>query len=317
MKRGTEEHPKTADLADRLGLSKWEVVGLLEALWIFTAKYAPRGDVGKWSAKRIAVWLEWTRTEPERLLEALIEAGYLNRDSGPAVLVVHDWPDHADDAVHMALARARLCFADGRTPKLGRLPREERASAEQWYGSHQQPAEAGESPTVRTEHTRSEHAVHTPCRSPVRSGPISDKTLSRAVARSPAAPAAWALEAAEALKVSVQRRCPGAPVPESLVTWAKDLERIKATAEAVQEAVRWYVAKARDGDHYLPECRCGRAFREKYDKVLAARKRGGVTSTTEASGKPRRYFEAAPRIGGIENPGKAIGNLLRDAGVAR
>lgn len=315
MKRGTEEHPKTADLADRLDLSKWEVVGLLESLWIFAAKYAPRGDVGKWSAKRIATWLEWTRTEPERLLEALIEAGYLDRGSGPAVLVVHDWPDHADDAVHMALARARLCFADGRTPKLGRLPREERASAEQWYRSHQHPAEAGESPSVSTESTRRAHAVTTACRSPVR--PILKKELSRAAARSPAAPAAWAVEAAESLRESVRRRWPGAPVPESLVTWAKDLERIKATAEIVQEALRWYVAAARDGDRYLPECRSGRAFREKFDRVLAARQRSGGIADTKATARPRRYWQPQPKEGGPENVVAAMREAKAALRVAR
>jgi len=131
----------------------------------------------------------------------------------------------------------------------------------------------------------------------------------------PAAPACWALEAAETLKQSVARRWPGAPMPGSLVGWARELERIKAAKHEVEAALLWYASKARDATPYLPECRSGRSFREKYDKVLAARKRGGVTSTSEASGKPRRYFEATPRVGGIENPGAAIGNLLRDAGV--
>lgn len=129
----------------------------------------------------------------------------------------------------------------------------------------------------------------------------------------PAAPAEWALKAAESLRESVRRRCPGAPVPESLVAWARELERVNASRADVEAALDWYASKARDAQPYLPECRSGRSFREKYDKVLAARKRGGVTGSTEASGKPRRYFEAQPRVGGIENPGAAIGNLLRDA----
>jgi len=139
----------------------------------------------------------------------------------------------------------------------------------------------------------------------------------RATARSPAAPAAWAMEGAEGLRESVRRRWPGAPVPGSLTAWARDLERIKAGAELVQEALRWYIAPDRDGDRYLPECRSGRAFREKYDKVLAARKRVSGAREEPASRKPRRYYTAPPRTGGIENFGSAIGNLLRDAGVER
>lgn len=141
---------------------------------------------------------------------------------------------------------------------------------------------------------------------------VKNQTLSRAAARSPAAPAAWALEAAESLRESVRRRCRGAPVPESLITWARDLERIRAPTGAVQETMRWYVAEARDGDRYLPECRSGRAFREKYDKVLAARRRNDGSSATKASAAPRRYWKPQPREGGPENVVAAI----RDAKAA-
>jgi hypothetical protein len=147
----------------------------------------------------------------------------------------------------------------------------------------------------------------------------------RAAARSPAgrsaaAPAEWALEAAGSLRQSVERRCRGAPLPESLVSWARELERIRAPTEAVQEALRWYVAEARDGDRYLPECRSGRAFRAKYDQVLAARRRERLPEgPTKPGPKGAAYqpFKAAPREGGIANVGGAIKNLLRDAAEGR
>jgi hypothetical protein len=43
-----------------------------------------------------------------------------------ARLVVHDWHEHADEGVHMSLARAGKLFADGQMPKTGKLPKEER-----------------------------------------------------------------------------------------------------------------------------------------------------------------------------------------------
>ena len=49
MKRGTPDHPKVAKLASMIGLPiPWALpytVGLLEMLWHFTAKFAPRGDI--------------------------------------------------------------------------------------------------------------------------------------------------------------------------------------------------------------------------------------------------------------------------------
>ena len=54
MKRGTPDHPKTLELADRLGLERWGAVGLLECLWHFAAHYAKRGDVGRFSDEAIA-----------------------------------------------------------------------------------------------------------------------------------------------------------------------------------------------------------------------------------------------------------------------
>lgn len=106
----------------------------------------------------------------------------------------------------------------------------------------------------------------------------------RAVARSPAPPAAWAMEAAEALRASVRRRWPGAPVPEALIAWARELERIRAEPDAVQAALRWYVDPARDGDRYVPECRSGRTFREKFDRLVAAKQRAAMPADSCARG---------------------------------
>ena len=98
MKRGGPDHPKTRELAIVLNLKRWEVTGLLEALWHFTAAYAKRGDIGRWTDQQIAAALEWDRTSPEELIDALVRCKFLDQCKTHR-LVVHDWQTHADQTV--------------------------------------------------------------------------------------------------------------------------------------------------------------------------------------------------------------------------
>lgn len=108
MKRGTPDHPKVSVLMQVLVCERATAVGLLELLWHFTARYAPRGDIGRWTDDRIAAWLGWTG-EPSAIVSALIHSGWL--DVHPSFrLVVHDWHDHADDTTRKHLKRHRLTF---------------------------------------------------------------------------------------------------------------------------------------------------------------------------------------------------------------
>ena len=79
-------------------------IGYLEMLWHFTARYAPRGDIGRYPDKRIAAALDWVYHDPAKLVQGLVSARWV--DGCPvARLVVHDWPDHADEAVRKRLKR--------------------------------------------------------------------------------------------------------------------------------------------------------------------------------------------------------------------
>lgn len=98
MKRGTPEHPKTARLARLLARPKYQVVGVLESVWHFTQRYAPRGDVGKWSDEEIAASIQW-EADPGELIDALVESGFLKRCDEHFRIYVHDWPEHADQTV--------------------------------------------------------------------------------------------------------------------------------------------------------------------------------------------------------------------------
>src|ERR1039458_5369832 len=104
MKRGGPRHPKTCDLAERLGIRRAHAVGHLELLFHFAAEFAPEGDVGRFSDKRIAAALDWGGA-PGKLVSALVDSGWL--DPHPtARLVVHDWGEHADHATLQKLSRA-------------------------------------------------------------------------------------------------------------------------------------------------------------------------------------------------------------------
>lgn len=97
MKRQAHSSPKLAALTARLGLRKYQAVGLLEALWHFTATQAQRGDIGKWTDAQIAAAVDWER-EPSELIQSLVDAGWIDRCLKHRLLI-HDWADHADQTV--------------------------------------------------------------------------------------------------------------------------------------------------------------------------------------------------------------------------
>jgi hypothetical protein len=101
--RAVPEHPKFARLKRTLRISKFEALGLLEALWHFTGKFAPRGNVGKFTDLEIEDWLEWNG-DPGFAVKGLIASGWLD-ESKEFRLVVHDWKDHADATTKKYMGR--------------------------------------------------------------------------------------------------------------------------------------------------------------------------------------------------------------------
>src|SRR5262245_13069098 len=77
VKRGTIDHPKTLRLMQELRIGRATALGHLEALWHFTARYAPQGDIGKWSDADIAIGCFWDG-EPAEFIRALCAAGWLD-----------------------------------------------------------------------------------------------------------------------------------------------------------------------------------------------------------------------------------------------
>ena len=139
MKREAVHHSKMKRLCRKLNLDVWQAMGLLEAIWHVTARETPRGDIGKLSDEDIAIAIDY-HDDVGQMITALIESGWLERNKQHR-LVVHDWPDHAEDGVHMKIARARQFFirqdTEGQTileaPKMSRLNAREREPLLEFY----------------------------------------------------------------------------------------------------------------------------------------------------------------------------------------
>jgi hypothetical protein len=148
MKRGTPKHPKVLDLCDRLGCDRPLAIGYLELLWHFAAEFAPQGDIGRFTDKRIEGALDWAGRgrHQGRLIQALIDSRWIDADVEvcevkrkvqtvdgkvraiePEVrqcndrvrLLVHDWSEHADESVVRKLARANQGFLELREKVTG------------------------------------------------------------------------------------------------------------------------------------------------------------------------------------------------------
>lgn len=115
MKRGTDLLLKFKKLKMRLSLSHWEVKGVLQALWDFTAENALEGNIGRFTDEEIALGIEWGK-DPHSLIQALLECGWIDQ-SKKHRLVIHDWEDHCEEYVRKRLARKRRTSAD-----IGSLP---------------------------------------------------------------------------------------------------------------------------------------------------------------------------------------------------
>lgn len=106
MKLDALDHPKTLDLASRLGVKRPTVIGHLELLWAWTSKMAPQGNIGKWPDGAIAEACYW-EGDPRAFIQALLDTGLLDPHHEHRLLI-HDWAVHAQSWVRMKLKKAGL-----------------------------------------------------------------------------------------------------------------------------------------------------------------------------------------------------------------
>lgn len=129
MKRNTDALTKFNNLKVRLGIKRYEAIGILEGLWHLCARETPQGNIGKLTDQEIATYLEWPG-DPALLIQGLVATRWMDT-SDQYRLVVHEWWIHCEDSVHMSLARSIRLFCNGSMPKLTRLSKKERPQLEE------------------------------------------------------------------------------------------------------------------------------------------------------------------------------------------
>lgn len=88
-------HPKTLKLARLLGVDRRYAVGLLHDLFSWGLYAATKnGALPGLAASDIAQAMDWPIKKTDTLVNALLEAGYLE-ESGEGGFVIHDWYDYA------------------------------------------------------------------------------------------------------------------------------------------------------------------------------------------------------------------------------
>jgi len=113
-KRGTLDHEKNLTLSEELGIDPCFSLGILEAFWQWVAEKRKDGDLTGVNPKHIAKAMLYSG-DPQQLWDALVTSGWIDvYESGK--ILVHDWSEHADNAVHQSLKRKKQAFADGHQP---------------------------------------------------------------------------------------------------------------------------------------------------------------------------------------------------------
>ena len=110
MNHDCPANPKFGALQAALNLERYEVVGILESLWILVRASLPQGNIGKYSNERIAASIGW-RKSPDELVNQLVITGWLDEHPEHR-LVVHDWGEHAPQYIRRRLERNGLRFAN-------------------------------------------------------------------------------------------------------------------------------------------------------------------------------------------------------------
>lgn len=98
---GLRDHPKTARLRRRLGVSLPQAIGHVVMTWTWAVRYAPNGDLSRFDADVIADAAGW-EDEAGQFVRAMISAGFLDED-----LCIHDWDAYAGRLLDRREANAR------------------------------------------------------------------------------------------------------------------------------------------------------------------------------------------------------------------
>ena len=70
-------------------MSRFAALGCLEAMWHFTGRFTPQGNIGKYTDEAIEAWLEWDGV-PGLLIDAMVESKRIDRDSQRRPVTLND-----------------------------------------------------------------------------------------------------------------------------------------------------------------------------------------------------------------------------------
>lgn len=139
MKRMALAHPKMQMLTEEIetvykkhglnidGLRSHALaVGIMESLWAWAARYAPRGDIGRWSDAAIARGVSW-ELPPADLIDILLRSRWIDIAEHPFRLVIHDVKDHASNAWRQKLEDNGWTWWDGSPPRKYKLQKNKKA----------------------------------------------------------------------------------------------------------------------------------------------------------------------------------------------
>ena len=114
------QHPKTKKLARLLDVQLPTAVGYLHFIWWWALNYAQDGSLDRYEAVDIADAAVYDG-DPQRLLDALIDSGYI--DKTDAGLMLHDWDEYAGKLLEKrAKDRERKRTAAAEARRAGELP---------------------------------------------------------------------------------------------------------------------------------------------------------------------------------------------------
>lgn len=123
-------------------------------------------------------------------------------------------------------------------------------------------------------------------------------------------PPEWSLWVSHLLSGLLRKRRPGAFVPKTINSWAKEIAKIEAPPATIAAAVRWLYSEANEPPYRI-EVQSGRALREKFAKAHAAAERARTPTTGGKSNDP--IADAARSIieRGTRKANDAHGETLR------
>jgi len=89
------EHKKMFKCAEALNISRVEMIGTLVCLWLWALDNAEDGSLADVSNRTIACVCGFPEKKAQKLVDALFQTGFLDKDEERNCYVIHDWNEYA------------------------------------------------------------------------------------------------------------------------------------------------------------------------------------------------------------------------------